>query len=144
MNFLLDTMVLKEMSKPQPHTNVEHWLAGVADSALAISAINLREIWLGVEKKRLAGSPSAPGLEAGANRLAAAFAGRILPIDQQVAELWGRLLARSEKHVFDTGLAATALVHGLVVVTRNVKDFRGRGVRLLDPFRTRPAVEKLP
>lgn len=73
-------MVLKEMSKPQPHPNVDRWLAGVADTALAIHVINLREIWL----------------------------------------------------------AATALVHGLVVVTRNVRDFRGRGVPLLDPFRTPP------
>jgi predicted nucleic acid-binding protein len=65
-----------------------------------------------------------------------AFDERILPIDRAVAAAWGEALGESEKHVDDAGIAATARVHGLVVVTRNVKDFEGRGVTLLDPFKT--------
>lgn len=61
----------------------------------------------------------------------------LLPIDRAVAAAWGEALGESEKHVDDVGLAATARVHGLIVVTRNVKDFDGRGVTLLDPFKAK-------
>lgn len=62
-----------------------------------------------------------------------AFAGRILPVSREIAALWGELLGESEKHVEDTGLAATARAHGLVLVTRNAAHAAGRGVLVLDP-----------
>jgi predicted nucleic acid-binding protein len=71
-----------------------------------------------------------------------AFGERILPVTLPTAELWGQLLARKEKHVEDAGLAATAKVHGLVVVTRNINDFSGRGVPTLDPFEPKPRIRR--
>ena len=68
------------------------------------------------------------------------FADRIVPVDAAVAAEWARLLGGKDKARLDMALAATALVRGLVVVTRNVRDFRGRGVRVLDPFKAAPAV----
>ncbi len=63
---------------------------------------------------------------------------RILPVDSAVAQEWGRMLATREKHIDDAGIAATAKTHGLTVVTRNVADFRGRGVPLLNPYKDPP------
>lgn len=62
------------------------------------------------------------------------FADRIIPVDAAVVEEWTRMLGAKNKDRWDIALAATALVHGLVLVTRNIKDFEGRGVRLLEPF----------
>jgi predicted nucleic acid-binding protein len=65
-----------------------------------------------------------------------ALDGRILPVDRSVAEVWGELLAVMEKHIDDAGLAATARSHGLVLVTRNTKNFARRGVSLLNPYKS--------
>jgi predicted nucleic acid-binding protein len=67
-----------------------------------------------------------------------AFDNRILAVDRAIAEVWGEMVATSEKHIDDTGLAATAWVHGLVLVTRNTKHVQGRGVKLLNPFKSPP------
>ncbi len=138
MKYLLDTMLLKEIGKSKPHRNVEAWLATVDDLDLAISAINVREIWKGIERQRAVNPVLADRLQAAAQFVFSAYRGRILPVDEEIAEMWGRLLGRSEKNIEDTGLAATARVHGLVLVTRNVSDVEGRGVTVLDPFK-RPA-----
>ncbi|HEY1930848.1 MAG TPA: type II toxin-antitoxin system VapC family toxin [Acetobacteraceae bacterium] len=135
MNFLLDTMLLKEIGRSKPHQNVEAWLASVDDLDLAISVITVREIWKGIEKQRTRNPGLGNTLETAANAIFAAYQGRILSIDEAVAVRWGRLLGQSEKNVEDTGLAATALVHRLVLVTRNVSDVLGRGVDVLDPFK---------
>jgi toxin FitB len=71
-----------------------------------------------------------------------AFDGRILAVDRAVATHWGKALGENEKHVDDTGLAATARVHGLVVVTRNTRDFVERGVPIINPYKSPP--ERLP
>ncbi len=65
---------------------------------------------------------------------------RIVPIDERVAAEWARLLGAKEKHLRDKALAATARVHGMVLVTRNVKDVRGCDVLVLDPFRSHPVI----
>ncbi|WP_348785825.1 hypothetical protein [Mesorhizobium sp. KR9-304] len=67
-----------------------------------------------------------------------AFIDRIIPVDATIVEEWTRMLGAKNKDRWDMALAATARVHGLVLVTRNTKDFEGRGVRLLDPFRDPP------
>lgn len=135
MKFLLDTNVLRELGKTSPHKNVAGWLKTVDDADLAISALTVREIAKGVAKLRKTKPETAAALDAAVTEIFDAFEGRILPIDRPVAAAWGEALADSEKHVDDAGLAATARVHGLIVVTRNVKDFNGRGVTLLDPFK---------
>lgn len=136
MKYLLDTNVLRELGKISPHKNVAAWLKSVDDADLAISALTVREIAKGVVKLRKTKPDTAAGLAATVAAIFDAFDGRILPIDRAVASVWGEALGESEKHVDDAGLAATARVHGLVVVTRNVKDFDGRGVKVIDPFKS--------
>lgn len=141
MKYLLDTNVLRELGKTSPHKNVAAWLKSVDDADLAISALTVREIAKGVVKLRKKKPETATALGATVTVIFDAFEERILPIDRAVAAAWGEMLGESEKHVDDAGIAATARVHGLVVVTRNVKDFDGRGVKVIDPFKTatRPA-----
>lgn len=136
MKYLLDTNVLRELGKTSPHKNVAAWLKSINDAELAISALSVREITKGVDKLRKTKPETAAALEAAVTAIFDAFEGRILSVDRPVAAAWGETLADSEKHVDDAGFAATARVHGLIVVTRNVKDFTGRGVKLLDPFKT--------
>ncbi|MFG1379127.1 type II toxin-antitoxin system VapC family toxin [Xanthobacter autotrophicus] len=139
MKYLLDTNVLKELSRPEPHENVAAWLNSVDDQDLAISVISVREISKGIEKKREAGDVAlANELSAAADLIFSAYSGRILPVDEAVARFWGAALGQSDKHVDDTGIAATARVHGLVVVTRNETDFQQRGVAILNPFKNPP------
>lgn len=135
MKYLLDTNVLRELGKTSAHKNVAAWLKSVDDGDLAISALTVREIAKGIAKLRKTKPETAMALEAAVTEIFDAFFGRILPIDRTVAAAWGEALAASDKHVDDAGLAATARVHGLIVVTRNAKDFVGRGVTLLDPFK---------
>jgi predicted nucleic acid-binding protein len=134
VKYLLDTNVLKEIGKPGSHRNVVAWLDTVDDIELAIGVISVREICKGIEKKRSKNEVLGDRLEHVANGIFEAFQGRILGIDEHIARQWGKLLAQSERHVDDTGLAAIAAIHGLTVVTRNVTDFKGRGVDVLDPF----------
>lgn len=136
MKYLLDTNVLRELGKTSPHKNVAAWLKSVDDADLAISALTVREIAKGVAKLRKTKPEAAAALGATVTAIFDAFEQRILPIDRAVAAAWGETLGESEKHVDDAGLAATAHVHGLIVVTRNVKDFGGRGVKIIDPFKS--------
>lgn len=135
MKYLLDTNVLRELGKTSPHKNVAAWLKSVDDADLAISALTVREIAKGVAKLRKTKPETATTLDSVVSAIFDAFEGRILPIDRPVAAAWGEALGESDKHVDDTGLAATARVHSLVIVTRNGGDFDGRGVRLIDPFK---------
>jgi len=135
MKYLLDTNVLRELGKTSPHKNVAAWLRSVDDTDLAISALTVREITKGVAKLRKTKPETAAALSATVAAIFDAFEDRILPIDRAVAAAWGEALGESEKHIDDAGLAATARVHGLLVVTRNVRDFDGRGVKVVDPFK---------
>ncbi len=135
VKYLLDTNVLKEIGRAQPHKNVAAWLDTVDDIDLAISVISVREISKGIEKKRKTDEAVANAIAKAAEAIFAAYNGRILPVDEVVAHRWGVMLGQSDKHTDDTGIAATAEVNNLVMVTRNVGDFQGRGVTLLDPFK---------
>ena len=135
MKYLLDTNVVREIGKSERHKNVCRWIASVDDSTLTISVITVREIIRGVEKLRRAKPDKAGELSVAVDRILDAFVGRILPIDRAVATLWGKALARRDVHSDDVAIAATARVHGLVVVTRNVRHFADRDVAVLDPFR---------
>jgi toxin FitB len=137
MKFLLDTNVFREIGKTIPHANVAAWLDGVDDSALAISVLTVREMRKGIIRLRKKNPKVAEEIEKRVTEVLAAFDNRILPITREIAELWGQLLAESEKHVDDTGLAATARAHGLILVTRNVKHVSGRQVSTLDPYKTK-------
>lgn len=140
MSFLLDTNVVSQLVLMRQSSNVLHWLEAIDENELFISAITVRELWYGLEKRHFERSPPEDPLRLRVERLLRAYEDRILPIDERVARVWATMLAQSNKHIDDTGLAATAAVNGLVVVTRNVAHLRGRGVSLLDPFRSPPPI----
>jgi len=140
--YLLDENVLKEMRSGGDKA-VAAWLKTVDDADLRLSALTFLEKRIGCESQIAKGGDRAEagraGLEA-ITALEAAYANRILPIDEKVAAEWARLLGAKQKNQRDMALAATARVHDIVLVTRNVKDFAGRGVRVLNPFKTPPVI----
>jgi len=133
--FLLDTHVISELRKPQADRNVQAWARSVPAPSLYVSAITVLELETGVsrfERKDPAqGSRLREWLD---NHVMPAFAGRILTIDRAVALRCARLHVPDRCNECDALIAATALVHGLTVVTRNVNDFQGSGVALLNPW----------
>ncbi len=127
MSFLLDTNAISEWVKPRPNPGLIAWMDNADEDRVFISVISLAELRYGVE--RLPSGKRRRRLEEWvANELTTRFEGRILPIDGVVAEAWGRTMSRSEASgrpmpVMDAFLAATAEVHHLTLVTRNVTDF---------------------
>ena len=136
MSYLLDTNVLSEIRKGEAaHAAVRAWIAGTAAEDLYVSVLTLGEIRRGIERIRLRGDHvQAHSLDGWLVRLESAYAVRILPVDARIADLWGRLQVPDPLPVVDAFLAATAIVHGLTLVTRNVSDVRRTPARILDPF----------
>ena len=134
MSHLLDTNVVSELIKRSPDPHAVAWLQGARRRSLYLSVITVGEIRKGIERTRPHDVTRAGRLEHWLEALARSYGERVLPVDQPVAEEWGRMLAADPAHIADTLLAATAAVHGLTLVTRNVRDFEGRRIRLLNPF----------
>jgi toxin FitB len=136
--FLLDTNVPSELVRPQPEAKVKTWVAAQDLDTLFISSVSFGELRKGIILRSL-GKRRAE-LEAWIETdLSMLFSGRILPVTRSVAERWGVLEARRQLagrplNVPDGMIAATALEHGLTLVTRNRKDFDGLGVTLLNPW----------
>lgn len=130
--FLLDTNVLSDAHKGVPEP--ARWLAAAVPSSIYVSAITLGEIERGIETIREAKPSKAPELESWLAALRHDCSDRILPVTQDIALEWGRLVARRPRGDADSLIAATALVHGLAVVTRNVADFTGTGVDIVNPW----------
>ena len=138
MKYLLDTNVFREIGKTSPHKNLETWLIGVDDAELAISALTVREVAKGIALLKGTKPAVAKEIERRVQSVFDAFEGRTLPVDRAVAQVWGTMLGDSGKHADDAAFAATACVHGLVLVTRNVQDFKARGVPVLNPYKFPP------
>lgn len=135
MSYLLDTNVVSELRKgPRCDAGVAEWMAGTDERELFLSVLVVGEIRNGIEKVRRRDPAGASALSAWLASVQALHEQRILPVDLRVAEEWGRLAARRSIPVVDGLLAATALVHGLTLVTRNTRDVTATGVALLDPF----------
>lgn len=132
--FLLDTNVLSELRRKQPNIALVRWWETAPEQALRVSVLTLGEIRYGVERLALRDSVSAAVYERWMEQLVSHFADRLLPVDQAVAQAWGRLPTSRPVPVVDSLLAATAMVHGLTLVTRNTRDFADLGVSLLNPF----------
>jgi len=138
--FLLDTNIISALVKPKPEPQVTVWIESVDESLLYLSVLTLGEIRKGIALLRDASRRVA--LEAWLNSdLALRFAQRILPIDQAVADRWGRITAyasaaKSPLPVIDGLLVATALDHNLTLVTRNTKDVAATGVPVFNPWGT--------
>ena len=132
---LLDTNVLSELRKEQRcDAGVRRWLEETAEEELFLSVLVLGEIRQGIERIRLRDPAQARALEKWLVRIAAEFADRLLPVDERVADQWGRLGLRQPVPILDAFLAATALVHGLTVVSRDEEGFRHTGVPVINPF----------
>jgi predicted nucleic acid-binding protein len=140
MRFLLDTNVFREIGRVTPHANVAAWLAKVDDGDLAISVLTVREVRKGIVRLRATKPNVANDIERRMMENLSFFGDPVLPVTREIADLWGELLGWSEKNIDDTGLAATATVHGLVLVTRNTRHIAGRGAATLDPFKTSPKI----
>lgn len=138
MSFLIDTNVVSELTKVPPHQGVVAWLRSVPASEAWISVAVIAEIRAGIEHKAI--NKHGVDLESWLiGSLLPQFEGRILGVDDQIAHVWGRFTHRLrllavEEPLIDALIAATAITHGLVVVTRNVKHFAPLGVRVLNPW----------
>jgi predicted nucleic acid-binding protein len=131
--YLLDTNVVSELRKPRPHRAVLHWLDGVPNEALHLSAVTIGEIQAGIELTREQDAAKAAELERWLDGVASTF--NILPMDAAAFRVWALLMHRASDTLYeDAMIAATARVHRLVVVTRNVTDFRSFDVAVLNPF----------
>lgn len=137
MRYLLDTCLLSELWKPAVNEGVVRWFAESDEEDLCLSVLSLGEIKKGVEQ--LPDGKKKRQLLRDYGALRSRFALRILPVTDLVAERWGELAASANRsgahlHVVDGLIAATALVFGVTVVTRNVADFAKTPVPVLDPW----------
>ncbi|MFT5391143.1 MAG: putative nucleic acid-binding protein [Gammaproteobacteria bacterium] len=137
MSYLLDTNVVSETVRARPAPAVIAWLADVPDEALHVSVLTLGEIRRGIDK--LPNTQRREHLRVWLEHdLPDWFGPRVLDIDRAVADDWGRLLAAAGRTLpsIDSLIAATALHHGLRVVTRNVTDFQLPGLEVINPWST--------
>jgi toxin FitB len=138
VSFLLDTNVLSEATKPQPDNAVKLWLHSVDEDLLFVSAVTLAELRFGIERLPLGARRS--GLELWLrDSLTVRLGSRLLVVDSAVAYEWGTLQAQTEArgrrmNGMDCFLAATARVHGLIMVTRNTEHFSAVGCELFNPW----------
>ncbi len=131
--YLLDTNIVSELRRRKPHGGVLAWLHGVANSDLYLSAVTIGEIQSGIELARTTDPTKADELEAWLEQVAGSY--HVLAMDARTFRQAARLMYRQSRHLSeDAMIAATAQVHGLVVVTRNVRDFAPFGVKTVDPF----------
>jgi toxin FitB len=132
--FLLDTNVISELRKRKPHGGVLAWIETVADRDLFLSAVTLGEIQAGIELTREQDAGKALELERWLEQITADFG--VLPMDGKTFRVWAQLMhGRSNTISEDLMIAATAKANNLTVVTRNTKNFKGLGVRLINPFK---------
>jgi predicted nucleic acid-binding protein len=131
--YLLDTNVVSELRRPRPHGAVLAWLEGVADADLHLCAVTIGEIQAGIEMTREQDAAKAAEIEVWLEQVAQTY--NILDMNAEVFRAWARLMHRKSGEIIeDAMIAATASVHGLTVVTRNIRDFEGLNVPLLNPF----------
>ncbi len=137
MSYLVDTNVLSELRKGRRcDSQVSQWFARLSDEEVFLSVLTVGEIRRGIERIRRRDARSARVLDAWLRRLTTEHRERILPVDEAVAEEWGRLNVPNPNPVpvVDGLMAATARVHGLTLATRNVKDIARTGVACVNPF----------
>ena len=132
--YLLDTNIVSELRKPRPHGGVVAWLESTEDAELHLSAVTLGEIQAGIELTRDQDASKAAEIETWLELVAQSY--NVLPMDGATFRAWARLLHRRSDTLYeDAMIAATAVVHKLTVVTRNVADFAQFDVRILNPFK---------
>jgi predicted nucleic acid-binding protein len=131
--YLLDTNVVSELRKIRPHGAVVAWLESIADEDIHLSAVTLGEIQAGIELTREQDTVKAAEIEAWADQVAATY--NVLAMDAATFRVWAKLMHRQSDKVYeDAMIAASARVHHLTVVTRNVGDFERFNVPIVNPF----------
>lgn len=135
MSYLLDTNVVSELRRRRPEPAVFAWFETVPASDIYLSVLVAGEIRQGIERVRGRDPAYAEALERWLRTLEHDFSERILPITSAIADAWGRLDAPAPLPVIDGLLAATALVHGLTLVTREAQRLERTGISLLNPWR---------
>jgi toxin FitB len=138
VNFLLDTNVVSEWAKPRPDPGVVEWLANADEDRLFLSVATLAELRYGIERMPT-GRKSTQLREWLEMELTGRFEGRVVAIDEAVAATWGILLAKADAAgrpmgSMDGFLAATAVVHQMMLVTRNEMDFSAAGIKTINPW----------
>jgi len=138
VNFLLDTNVVSEWTKPRPDTGVVTWLAEADEDRVFISVVTLAELRHGIERLPAGGRRDRLDVWL-TEQVPARFEARVLPVDAETANSWGRVMARGQAAgrpvgSMDAFIAATAERHDLALVTRNVSDFDALGIRLINPW----------
>jgi toxin FitB len=131
---LLDTVVLSELRKAQADPGVVVYLKGQAPDTVFLSALTIGEVQAGIERQLVSNPEFADKLAQWLAVMELQFARSILPVTPAVAKLWGRLCVQTGNKGIDNLIAATALVHNLTIVTRNVKHFEPTGARVFNPF----------
>ena len=135
MRFLLDTNVISEIRKrDRAHPNVVQWVSRTPAREIATSVLVLAEIRHGIELNLRRDPQQAQSLDRWFSRMRLQLGDRVVPVDEPIAEAWASLGIPDPLPPIDGLLAATAKVHALTLVTRNVADFTVTGVSLLDPF----------
>jgi toxin FitB len=131
--YFLDTNVVSELRRARPHGAVVAWLESAREEDLHLSAVTIGEIQAGIEITREQDQAKAAEIEAWLEQVAETY--NILSMDARTFRSWARLVHRKpDRLVEDAMIAATATVHGLTVVTRNVRDFDRLGVAAFNPF----------
>ena len=131
--YLLDTNIISELRKQKPHGAVVAWVQSIDDKNLFISAVTLGEIQAGIEITRDQDLEKAAQIEQWLDMVADTY--NVIPMDAAIFRTWANLMHKTSNTLYeDAMIAATAKVHKLIVVTRNLADFRTFEVRLFNPF----------
>jgi predicted nucleic acid-binding protein len=138
VRLLLDTNILSEVTKPRPEVRVMEWLDGLDEDRAFISVVSIAEIRRGVALMDNGRKRDALA-EWLAEDLPRRFESRVIPVDEPVALAWGELMGSAKRRrrgmsSMDGLITATAIAHDLTLATRNIKDFEGFGISLLDPW----------
>ena len=138
MNYLLDTNIISEVRKgAKCDSNVAAWYDSIDDGDVYLSVLVLGEIRKGIERARSSDPSRAHALEKWLATVVGSFAERVLPVDQAVADEWGRMSAKRPVSTVDALMAASAKVHGMTLATRNVSDVADLGADVINPFEAR-------
>ena len=134
MKYLLDTNVLSEARRPRGDEGVKRWISSAPAADLYLSVLVVGKIRRGIERLKRRDPEGAEVYEAWLGTVLSDYADRILPVNAEIADEWGRMSVPDPVPVVDGLMAATAKVRGMTFVTRNTADVERTGVRVLNPF----------